>query len=83
MRSSLPFQLRASGLGVIFSTRLDGSKEIQSVKSTCSVLYSELKAYILPSLEVNNKGHKTNKHTQTHKFLTEATVAKTNFSHVN
>ena len=45
---------------------LDVRKGIQSVKSTWSVLHSNLKACIPLPLEVNNKGSKMNKHTHTH-----------------
>ena len=40
--------LKASGLGLFSSTRLDGSKDIQSVKSACSVFIQEFKAHIPP-----------------------------------
>ena len=40
--------------------RLYGWKDIQSVKSLCSMLYLELKTSILPLLEENDKRHKTN-----------------------
>ena len=44
------FALRASVLGLITSMRLDGRKDIQSLKSAWSILYAELKAHVLPSL---------------------------------
>ena len=40
--------------------RLDGWNDIQSVKSTCSILYLELKTSILLPLENNDKRHKLN-----------------------
>ena len=55
-----------SRLGLISSMNLDVRKGIQSVKSTWSVLHSNLKACIPLPLEVNNKGSKMNKHTHTH-----------------
>ena len=42
------FALRVSELGLISSMRLDGRKDIQSVKSAWSVLHAELKARVLP-----------------------------------
>ena len=42
--------LRYLCLGLIFSMRLDSRKEIQSVRSACSVLHSKGKAHILLSL---------------------------------
>ena len=50
--------VRASGIGLISSMRLDGRKDIQSGKSAWSVLHSELKTRVLPLLEGNNKGPK-------------------------
>lgn len=44
--------LRASLLGLIFSMKLDGRKDIQSlksVKSAWSISYSERKAHVLPA----------------------------------
>ena len=52
------FLLRASGLGLKSSMRLDGRKDIQSVKSVWSILHSELKAHIVPLLEGNDEGCK-------------------------
>ena len=50
-------------LGLI-SMRLDGKKDIQSVKSAQSILHAELETHVLPPclphFSVNNKGHKTN-----------------------
>ena len=40
--------------------RLNGLKDIQSVKSTCSMLYLELKTSILRPLEENDNRHKMN-----------------------
>ena len=51
----LIFVLRASRLGLISSMRLDYKKGIRSVKSTWSILHSELKAHSAPPLERNNK----------------------------
>ena len=45
------FALRASGLRLISSMRLDDKKNIQSVKSVWSVLHSELKVCVLPPSE--------------------------------
>ena len=39
---------------------LDDWKDIQSVKSACSMLYLELKTSILPSLKGSDKKHKMN-----------------------
>ena len=47
-------------IGLVSSMRLDGWKDIQSVKSACSVLYVELKTSILPSLKENAKRQKMN-----------------------
>ena len=49
--------------------RLDGRKDIRSVKSTRSVLHSELKAHALPSLNGNSIGHKTSTNTYTRMLL--------------
>ena len=57
--------LRASGLGLISSRRLDSKRVIKSIKSAWSFVHLELKAHILPPLEGNNKGYKT--HTQANK----------------
>ena len=43
---------------------LDGKKDIQPVKSDWSISHSELKLYVLPSLEGNDKGCKANSNTQ-------------------
>ena len=53
------FRLRASGLELISSMRLDGRKGIQSVRSAWSILHSELIAGDLPPLKQSNKGCKT------------------------
>ena len=45
------FVLRASGLGLISSMKLDDRKDIHSVKSTRQILHSELKARILSPLQ--------------------------------
>ena len=55
------FILWATGLGMVSYIRLDGRKDIVSVKPTRTILYSELKACMLPLLE-KNKGCKTNEH---------------------
>ena len=57
--------LRASELGLIFSMRLNGQKDIQSVKSAWPVLHAGVKARVLPLLLENNKGRKTNTPTHT------------------
>ena len=44
----LVFALRTSLLGVISAMRLDGRKDIEVVKSACSVLHAELKSCVLP-----------------------------------
>ena len=49
------------GLGW-FPLRLADKKGIQSLKSGCSILHSELKARVLPHITENNKGSKTNTH---------------------
>ena len=51
---------RASILGMVSFTRLDGRNDIQSVKSSWSVIHAELKARMLPNLQGYNKGCKTN-----------------------
>lgn len=56
---------RASGLELIFSTRLDDREYIQSVKSVWSVLRSGLKADALPTLENNDEGRAINTQQQT------------------
>ena len=43
---------------LIFFTKLDGAKEIQSIKSACSVLHLELIACVLPLLDGNDKGYR-------------------------
>ena len=60
------FVLGASVLGMISSMRLDGKKDIRSVKSAWSVLHAELKSRVLLPLLGNNKGRKINIHTHTH-----------------
>ena len=47
---------------LISSFRLDGRQTIQSVILAWSILYSELKAKVLPPLEGDNKRHKINTH---------------------
>ena len=51
--------------------RLDGRKDIQSVKSNWSVLHSDLKAHVVPPLGKTHKECKTNTHihTSTRKIL--------------
>ena len=58
--------LRASVLGLISSLRLNGRKDMQSIRSAWSVLYAELKARILLPLSENNKERKMNIRTHTH-----------------
>ena len=49
--------------------RLDGSKEVWSVKSTWSILHPQYEAQVLPFLE-GNKGCKANTHAcMFHNFL--------------
>ena len=63
------FTLRASGSALISFISLDRRKDIHSVKTVRSILYSELKAQVLPTLEGNNKGvlqTETHKYTHTH-----------------
>ena len=55
--------LRASGLSLIFSMRLDRRRNIKSLKSARLKLYFELKARVLLILKENNKGRKMNIHT--------------------
>ena len=57
-------RFHASVLGLIYSMRLDGRKDIQSVKSALSVLHAEFKAHVPRSLQGYNEGRKTNIHTQ-------------------
>ena len=45
---------------------LDGRRAIRSVKSTCSILYSDLIAHALPTRNDNNKGHEKKTHTNMH-----------------
>ena len=56
--------LKASVLELISSVKVDGRKNIQFIKSAWSILYLELKSHVLPPIKDNNKGHKTNTHTQ-------------------
>ena len=49
------FALTASGLGLISPMRLNGRKNIQSVKSPQSVLHGEFEACVLPPPEVTIK----------------------------
>ena len=56
--------LWASVLALIFSMRLDGGKDIHSVKSDWSVLHAEFKAHILLPSYVNIKEHETKTHTE-------------------
>ena len=51
------FALKFSIFEVIFSMRLDVRKSIYLVKSTLSILHSDLNANALPPLEKNSKGH--------------------------
>ena len=44
--------------------RLDGGKDIHSVKSDWSVLHAEFKAHILLPSYVNIKEHETKTHTE-------------------
>ena len=53
------FALRASALGLIFSVRLDGRKDIQPVKSTRSVFHAELETRVLTSLGITNDVKRT------------------------
>ena len=55
---------KAYGSKLIFSMRLDVTKQIQSVKSVWSVLYSEFKFLIILPLEGNNERHIANMHSQ-------------------
>ena len=55
------FAFRVSGLILIFFMRLDGSKNIQFVNSSCLVLHLEFKGNVLLPLERNDKGEKMNK----------------------
>ena len=62
-KSFLSFQLfhvneeKTSGLGLLSSMSLDGSKDIQPVKSTWLVLHSEFKNRALLPLKGNNGGY--------------------------
>lgn len=55
------FILQAFELGMVSCISLDGRNDIVSVKSTWIILYSELKACMLPPLGRNNKRCETNK----------------------
>ena len=66
--------MRASVLELISSIRLDGKKDIQSVKSAWSVLSEEFKARILLPLQENNKGCKANIHTNTYTHTLEILI---------
>ena len=48
------------GLGLIFSMRLDGRKDIQPKKISLVILYLEIKADVLPPPKGNNKRRKMN-----------------------
>ena len=50
----------ASALELIFSRRLDGRRDIQSVKSARSILHAELETCVLHPLYGNHKECKTN-----------------------
>ena len=60
------FTLRASVLELISSMRLDGTNDIQYVKSAWSVLHADVKACVLPRLQGTMKDVKR---TQNHRFL--------------
>ena len=49
-----------SALQLLSTLRLDGRTNIQFFKSACSILYSQIKALVLSSLEGNKKGAKAN-----------------------
>ena len=68
------FVFRAFGLGLTSPVSLDGRKDSQYVKSTWSILHSEVKAYILLPLEANNKGLKMDKHIHTVQHLSQNAV---------
>ena len=55
------FVLRTSDLELVSSRRLDSGTDIQSVKPASSNLHSDLRVVVLPPLEENNKGRKTQK----------------------
>lgn len=66
--------LKASGLGLFSSTRLDGSKDIQSVKSGWSIFIQEFKAHIPPQSSWGEyKQRKTN--TQCSQQLNKNSIA--------
>ena len=66
---------RASGLSPISPVSLDGSKDIQYVKSKWSVLHSQLEARILPPLEGNNnKGREMDNHIHDVEHLSQNAV---------
>lgn len=66
--------LKASGLGLFSSTRLDGSKDIQSVKSAWSIFIQEFKAHIPPQSSWGEyKQRKTN--TQCSQQLNKNSIA--------
>ena len=54
------FGRRDSGLGLISSMKLDGRKDIQSVKSAQSILHFKLNARALSPVQENDKGRETN-----------------------
>ena len=60
MKSFRYFALRASGLELISSMRLDDREEMQSVKPAKFILQSELRANILPSLKAHSKVREKN-----------------------
>ena len=70
--------LRDSVLVLISFIRVVGKKDIQSIKSSWSVLHAELKACVYPLCRDINKGHKinTNTHTHTHAHTHTYTQSK-------
>ena len=53
---------KASELRLTFFMRLDGRKNVQSVKSAWSSFHIALKDHVLPTILGNNKEHKINTH---------------------
>ena len=49
-----------------FSMSLDGQRDMKSVKSTCSILHSDLIAHALPTENDSNKKDMKRRHTLTH-----------------
>ena len=65
MKGYCYFVLRASGLGRIFSMRLDSNKDIKSVKLVGKFFIQNVEPHVSPTIEGNNCRCKTYAHIHT------------------